>query len=589
MKFLRDIFSLDLRSLAVFRIGLALVILGDVIVRAMDLSAHYTDSGVLPRGALLENFGNVWHWSLYFMSGTAPFQALLMGLACLFAGLLLLGYKTRLMTVLSWIFLISIQSRNPMVLQGGDMLLHMLVFWSMFLPLGAYYSVDSALDDSGQKKPKQIFSMGTLALYVQFLLFYWCSVMYKTGYEWWGDGTAVYYALNADHHATAFGHFLLEYASPLLLKALTYFTLLIEILGPAFLIFTRISGKPRLFVILLFIGMHFGFSSALELGIFPWISSVYMLAFLPVWIWDSYEKKLKKKPLKIYYDGDCGFCKKMVYLLKTFLLLIGSTAEPAQEKPAIHRLMKRHHSWVILDDRKKTYMKFEAFTVLVQRSPLFWPLSFFLKWKSVQKLGKKWYEKVAAHRSIPGRFTRKLSFAPVRWKSGKIGSILAGFFILYVICWNLGDIKKDIIRVSEGMTWIGHTLRIDQQWNMFSPHPMKDDGWFVIPGKLLNGMEIDLFTGNFPPIYTKPELISAMYENFRWDKYMRNISSRDLEKHRLYYGQYLCRSWNTRHEGQNRLETFQIIFMKEVTQPDYLPSEAVREVLWTHECFKEPV
>jgi len=542
MKFLRDIFSLDLRSLALFRIGLALVILGDLAVRATDLVAHYTDFGVLPRGIFLEQFSNQWHFSLYFISGTAWFQVFLMVVAALFAFGLLFGYKTRLVTFLSWIFLISIQSRNPMILQGGDMLLHMLVFWAMFLPLGAYYSVDSALDDSAQKKPSQILSIGTIALYIQFLLFYWFSVIYKTGYEWWGDGTAVYYALNADHHATAFGHFLLANASPLFLQTLTYVTLLIEILGPALLVLTGISSRARFGVVVLFILMHIGFSSALELGIFPWVSSLYMLAFLPSWMWEAFHRRAKRKQLKIYYDGDCGFCKKTAYLLKTFLLLVGASLKPAQSEPKIQRLMKKHHSWVVLDDKKKTYLKFEAITLLVAYSPLFWPLTPLLRKKFFQQRGKKWYEWVADHRFIPGRVTRYLQFRPVVWKSTWLGSLLALFFIVYVTLWNIGDTQRWTLRVPESMAWIGHTLRIDQQWNMFSPYPMKDDGWFVIPGKLVSGLELDLFTGNFPPDYSKPELVSAMYKNFRWDKYMRNISSRDLEKHRLYYGQYLCRN-----------------------------------------------
>ena len=46
---LSDVFGIDTRSLAVFRIGLALTILLDLVLRAQDLGAHYTDAGVLPR------------------------------------------------------------------------------------------------------------------------------------------------------------------------------------------------------------------------------------------------------------------------------------------------------------------------------------------------------------------------------------------------------------------------------------------------------------------------------------------------------------------------------------------------------------
>src|SRR5215217_7632278 len=44
-----EIFGADLRSLATFRIVLALLVLSDLANRATDLFAHYTDAGIMPR------------------------------------------------------------------------------------------------------------------------------------------------------------------------------------------------------------------------------------------------------------------------------------------------------------------------------------------------------------------------------------------------------------------------------------------------------------------------------------------------------------------------------------------------------------
>ena len=52
-----SVFRLDVRSLAVFRIGLALTILLDLAIRAQDLGAHYTDAGVVPRALLAAEVG----------------------------------------------------------------------------------------------------------------------------------------------------------------------------------------------------------------------------------------------------------------------------------------------------------------------------------------------------------------------------------------------------------------------------------------------------------------------------------------------------------------------------------------------------
>jgi len=47
----RAVFTLDPRSLALFRILLALLVLVDLAQRSGDLSAFLTDRGVLPRGS----------------------------------------------------------------------------------------------------------------------------------------------------------------------------------------------------------------------------------------------------------------------------------------------------------------------------------------------------------------------------------------------------------------------------------------------------------------------------------------------------------------------------------------------------------
>ena len=48
---------------------------------------------------------------------------------------LILG--VRLNTVISFVLLVSLHFRAPVLTQGGDMLLVAMLFWSLFLPLGA--------------------------------------------------------------------------------------------------------------------------------------------------------------------------------------------------------------------------------------------------------------------------------------------------------------------------------------------------------------------------------------------------------------------------------------------------------------------
>src|SRR6185369_3503249 len=54
-----------------------------------------------------------------------------------------LGFRTRLATIITWVFFISIHNRNRWLTLGGDDLTDVLLFWSMFVDLGACYGLDA--------------------------------------------------------------------------------------------------------------------------------------------------------------------------------------------------------------------------------------------------------------------------------------------------------------------------------------------------------------------------------------------------------------------------------------------------------------
>src|SRR5688572_9815408 len=143
LHYFRKIFTVDLRALAIMRIWLAGIILIDLAIRATDLEAHYGNWGVLPLPALHHHWYNQFHISVHTFSGLWQAQAFLFLLNAGFAFMLLLGYKTRVATIVCWFLMLSLQNRNPLILQGGDDLFRMLLFWGIFLPWQRFYSLDS--------------------------------------------------------------------------------------------------------------------------------------------------------------------------------------------------------------------------------------------------------------------------------------------------------------------------------------------------------------------------------------------------------------------------------------------------------------
>lgn len=111
-------------------------------------------------------------------------------------------------------------------------------------------------------------------------------------------------------------------------------------------------------------------------------------------------------------------------------------------------------------------------------------------------------------------------------------------------------------------------LGLDQYWNMFAPYPLKDDGWYAITGTEKNGTIVNLANvGSAVPTMQKPENVSALYPDERWRKYLMNLWSRDFSALRPYYLAYLCREWNARHEGDEKITNDDITFMLEESLP----------------------
>ena len=237
---LRTVFSIDLRSLALFRVMLALVVLADLALRSADLAAFYTDAGVLPRRDLL-SIGHRWYWSIHTASGELWWQVVLFALAAAFALALLVGYRTRLASIGTFVLVASLLNRNPLVLQGGDQLLAVICFWAMFLPLGARRSVDAALEPALRRspnvprhrpgEPQPHFSVATIAVIFQVLYLYTFTAFLKTGDAWTTRFDAAYYAVSLQHFSTPIGAWFSTFP-PLLLKMATVFVLVGRVRRP---------------------------------------------------------------------------------------------------------------------------------------------------------------------------------------------------------------------------------------------------------------------------------------------------------------------------------------------------------------------
>lgn len=279
----QDTFTVDLRSLAVFRIGLGFSILVDLADRARFLTFLYTDQGGYPGDVMLALKGPLAFLSLHYWAGSDPvLQASLFVLTALAALALAAGYRTRLACLACAYLVLSLQLRNSFVSTGGDLMLRLLLFWGFWLPLGARFSLDQR---SGRVPPSadRLLSGAGAALLLQVAMMYVVTGFAKSG-PLWASGDAVSYALHAPEYATSFGEHWLRH--PSLLRAITHATLWMERFG-WLLAFSPIANATcRMLAITTFVGFHLGLATCLSIGLFPLFSIVGWMAFIPTRVWD---------------------------------------------------------------------------------------------------------------------------------------------------------------------------------------------------------------------------------------------------------------------------------------------------------------
>lgn len=583
------IFGIDLRTLALFRLFLSTTIILDLISRSRDLIAHYTDFGVMPRSALMDQLSDS-SFSFHIINGSATFQAVLFIIAGLIAFLLLIGWKTRLMTILSWLFLISIQNRNVFILSGEDNLILLLTFWSMFLPLGARYSIDAALDPHNDEKPNAFFSAATFAILIQGMSMYFFSAILKSDMRWFPDGTAVFYALQLDYLVTPLAHWFRQFET--LLSGLTYYVLALEFIGPI-LIFSPIFHRQlRLLFMIAFITMHIGFYLFLEIGLFPLISITMNLLFMPGWVWDKLTIRMNRsvKPMIIWYDGACDFCLKICNILRVFLFVNHVSIKPAQDNSSIYDAMQAHNSWIIKEG-ENSYLRWAALTKLTGQSYVYWPLSKIMALPFLQSLGAGIYNFVANNRLCFSKITKRFfPFQAQELRNGKIQTIMVLFFTLFVFVQNISTIPASGIQLPYEYRMVRQFFGLYQNWTMFAPYPELDSPWPIIPGELRDGTNVNVYNGKIElPDFIKPEVVSAVYTSSRWRKYIANMEDQSYTdgpySMLLNYGRYQCRLWNKNAETSKQLMWFEINFNVERTQPPGIPKILDRRLVWTHQCF----
>lgn len=541
------------------RVGIALLIIADLLLRARDLSAHYCNSGVFPVRALGKMFPTLSMLSVHARIETELGMGLLFAFQILLALLLLIGYRTRLATLLSWYLMLSLQWRNPIICDGGDKYLVLILLWGLLLPWHARFSVDSALSTIAPPRSNRFVSPATAGLLLQLALVYLITAIVKLSGDMWRDGSAISVALHYEGAVTRLGQMLLNW--PDALRILTYVVIAFELVVFFMLLCPFANGPVRAVTLLLLIFMHASFGVFLKLGIFPLIAIAGLIGVMPSWLVDKIANRLRREPVMVFYDGGCGFCKKSVMLLRTFLGLSDTEVRPAQDDPNMLADMREHNSWIVVDNKSERHRRCAALAVLVGASPIWWWASPVLRWSPVRVVGDWVYRWIADHRNMGSRFLFWMRFRPVHFSRAFQQPVALLLIVLMFYCGWVGVTRAyDDPTTDPYVERLAQVFKLDQRWNMYAKKGLHT-GWVVAAGLFSDGVRYELIRGGTPVEWDKPELISATYPNVRWEMW---IESLPIEGNQLLcqsYTHYLKRKWNEIRKKDARLIKIELYFM----------------------------
>lgn len=283
--------GLDIRSLGLFRFLLGMYLMYELVFYKLgSISVFYLPNALfdlkshqiaVPNGYSIFDY-LLADWQVYVFFAIA-FLAYL---------IYTIGYKARLFAIISYFCLWNIQQRTGMSL-GWEGYANVLLFWSIFLPVGRTFNLTHYLGSSKQLKPITSYSYKGLAAYAIILqvgLIYLITFLLKTG-TFWQNGQAISAILSDSMIRKTPANFLFSFTDLCTFTnySLLYFELLfcLMLFFPIFNAYFRAIAAISLFI------FHWSSYPFLNLSLYAVVATSASALLLPTFVWNKLSEKIK--------------------------------------------------------------------------------------------------------------------------------------------------------------------------------------------------------------------------------------------------------------------------------------------------------
>lgn len=601
-RILESFVRIDARSLGLFRIAMALVLLGDLFRRWIWLRVFYSNEGVLPNHNHIFNLRDkppVWSFLHAFSTPGENFFAFIL-ILLVYLGFLV-GYKTRVFHTLALLCVVSLGSRNILLENQGNFAAAALVFFTLFLPLGSRYSIDECLasiDLENEKSAKDLnqrkrqteaelavsrgpgwspLSLAALALTLQIALILISSALWHRT-DAWKAGEALHRALYVERWVSDFGA-AMRGAPPGLLKGLAFFLQAAEWIVPV-LIFIPVARKVTrglaaglLAVYGLILGTFF------SLGLYGWTLVASAALLIPREAWEAFEETFSAARLRtVIYDVDCGVCLWTARLCKRLdkrgWLVFQGNDDLEQlirrkddgeldrvEMPKGVTAELVQTSVVVVDARGNVFTRSRAIAEIVRVLPFGSPVAFLMRLPGIAQLLNVFYDAFASRRTrvselcglnacgIPlpadpaDEGEERAAEVPSALRTVRF---LTGFFreaaavMLFVAA--LAQMTKENplpFKVPQGPKLTALVMWPRMLERWNVLDLPAEEGVFVLDGQTRKGDSIDPLTGVAPA--TDADNLNSRRLGQLWNDYLGRIRQRDYEPFQRAFRDYMAK------------------------------------------------
>lgn len=516
-------FTFDRRTLGFARIMLGFFLCMDVVHRGAAWKDMYSTEGVLPNHVNLHRPQAHGAFSI-FNAFSTPWELRVLWVV-MFATFfcLLIGYKTKVMQVLSVIFVTGMNGRVLLIENGGYVVHNLLTMWTAFLPMGDRFSLDAMLasmrarreatedelnDREGlvpeDKLAPHVTLLG-LVLLIQLSAIYFFNVVHKTGPAW-KNGTAVHYVLYVDRMVTPMVGQVRTYLPNWMLWFMTKSTLAFEAGLPVALLSPLGRVWAKRIAIFMINTLHLAFGASMVLGPFAWALCCFStLLFSPAdWEIANATMRREHRARTIVYDRRSGGALLACRILKRLDRFELLTFQAADDVPL---------GIAILAEDGSLITRSAAWADIVAAIPLGPAIAWILRLPGVHHLldaiaARLESRDLSATLGFPLLPSRVVDASPSSLRRGLRWTV-AGLRELGIAAMFAGAVNQAMVELwviknmhkfsqPEPLRLLSHKMRFLQGWFMFSPNPVMDDGTIVVDAITIDGRHIDPFTQKEP-------------------------------------------------------------------------------------------